>query len=73
MKYPKKYLLYWIVGIAVSLVGVIITKKGLLGESGSYLGSFLALAGLTIIAFGVSRKSKDVELIEKYENENSNK
>lgn len=59
MSYPKKYLKYWVIGILMSMIGVIMARK-MQGNLVEMLVSYaVALSGLFVIALGVSRKAKD--------------
>lgn len=51
--------MYWIAGVIVSLVGIILAKKTPEGSLTMFIGYLLAFGGLSVIAFGVSRKTKD--------------
>ncbi len=57
MKYAKKYYAFWAAGIVVSFVGVLMARKTDVGSPSMYIGYLLAFTGLSIIAWGVSRKS----------------
>lgn len=59
MKYPKKYIKYWLIGTAISLLGVILARKMTQGSIESLIGYAIAIIGLTVIAFGVSKKAHD--------------
>ena len=62
MKYPKKYLMYWIAGMIVSFIGIILARKTASGGVPMFAGYLMAFGGLSVIALGVSRKSKDEDV-----------
>jgi|YNPMSStandDraft_2_1061718.scaffolds.fasta_scaffold35509_2 xanthosine utilization system XapX-like protein len=54
----KKYYLYWSIGIFVSIIGVILTKKMPANSFWSFAGYIFAFLGISIIAFAINKKSK---------------